>query len=170
MGVKRCWVEISGADRAELESWVRAQSVPQALAMRARVVLGSAAGESVRALAAQAWGNPGHSVSVAAALSRRGIRRPPLSKLAPRLFVPLVPRGRVIDFEAIECDTESANSRETRGAAPFEVRGAFFALAKMLGRPRGGQASRDARLKSITFNHTFAQPTEDAVARTALNA
>ncbi len=53
MGVKRCWVEISGADRAELESWLRAQSIPQALAMRARVVLGSAAGESVRALAAR---------------------------------------------------------------------------------------------------------------------
>jgi transposase len=53
MGVKRCWVELSGADRAELESWLRAQSIPQALAMRARVVLGSAAGESVRALAAR---------------------------------------------------------------------------------------------------------------------
>src|SRR5882672_11357997 len=53
MGVKRCWVEISGADRAELEHWLRAQSIPQALATRARVVLGSAAGESVRGLAAR---------------------------------------------------------------------------------------------------------------------
>src|SRR6202521_5339662 len=53
MGVKRCWVEISGADRAELEQWLRAQSIPQALATRARVVLGSAAGESVRGLAAR---------------------------------------------------------------------------------------------------------------------
>ncbi len=53
MGVKRCWVEISGADRAELEHWLRAQSIPQALATRARVVLGSAAGESIRGLAAR---------------------------------------------------------------------------------------------------------------------
>src|SRR6202048_4895706 len=53
MGVKRCWVEISGADRAELEHWLRAQSIPQALATRARIVLGSAAGESVRGLAAR---------------------------------------------------------------------------------------------------------------------
>src|SRR5258708_15663339 len=53
MSVKRCWVEISGADRAELEHWLRAQSIPQALATRARVVLGSAAGESVRGLAAR---------------------------------------------------------------------------------------------------------------------
>ncbi len=53
MGVKRCWVEISGADRAELRRWLRAQSIPQALAMRARIVLGSAAGERVRALAAR---------------------------------------------------------------------------------------------------------------------
>ena len=53
MGVKRCWVEISGADRAELEQWLRAQSIPQALATRARIVLGSAAGESVRGLAAR---------------------------------------------------------------------------------------------------------------------
>src|SRR5690348_18459696 len=53
MGVKRCWVEISGADRAELEHWLRAQSIPHAVATRARVVLGSAAGESVRGLAAR---------------------------------------------------------------------------------------------------------------------
>src|ERR1039457_1187334 len=53
MGVKRCWVEISGADRAALEHWLRAQSIPQALATRARIVLGRAAGESVRGLAAR---------------------------------------------------------------------------------------------------------------------
>ncbi len=53
MRVQQCWMEISGTDRAELESWLRAQSIPQALAMRARVVLGSADGESVRALAAR---------------------------------------------------------------------------------------------------------------------
>ena len=44
-------MEVSGADRAELEQWLRAQSIPQALATRARIVLGSAAGESVRELA-----------------------------------------------------------------------------------------------------------------------
>ena len=53
MQVKRCWVEVRGAERAELEQWLRAQSIPQALATRARVVLGSAAGESVRGLAAR---------------------------------------------------------------------------------------------------------------------
>ena len=68
-------MEISGTDRAELESWLRAQSLPQALAMRARVVLGSAAGESVRALARAAWSNPDYGVFVAAALSQRGTRR-----------------------------------------------------------------------------------------------
>jgi len=36
-----------------LEQWLRAQSIPQALAIRARIVLGSAAGESVRGLAAR---------------------------------------------------------------------------------------------------------------------
>lgn len=51
MGVKRCGVEVSGADRAELEQWLRTQSIPQALATRARMVLGSGAGESVRELA-----------------------------------------------------------------------------------------------------------------------
>src|SRR6266851_2608104 len=73
MGVKRCWVEISGADRSELEHWLRAQSIPQALATRARVVLGSAAGECPRSGSA-AWGNPDHGLSVAAALSERGTR------------------------------------------------------------------------------------------------
>jgi Winged helix-turn helix len=53
MGVKRCWVEIGGADRAELEHWLRLQNIPQALATRARIVLGSAAGESVSGLAAR---------------------------------------------------------------------------------------------------------------------
>ena len=42
---------IGAADRAQLEGWLRTQSIAQALAMRARIVLGSAAGESIRALA-----------------------------------------------------------------------------------------------------------------------
>jgi transposase len=53
MGVKKCWVEIGGADRAELEHWLRAQRIPQPPATRARIVLGSASGESVRGLAAR---------------------------------------------------------------------------------------------------------------------
>ena len=44
-------MEIGAADRAQLEAWLRTQSIAQALAMRARIVLGSAAGESIRALA-----------------------------------------------------------------------------------------------------------------------
>ncbi len=51
MGVKTCWVEVSGADRRELEAWLRAHSIPQGLAIRARIVLGSAQGESIRVLA-----------------------------------------------------------------------------------------------------------------------
>src|SRR3981189_3816977 len=53
MGVKGGGVEIRGADGAELEQWLGGQRIPQALATRARVVLGSAAGESVRGLAAR---------------------------------------------------------------------------------------------------------------------
>jgi transposase len=51
MDVRTWRVEVNGADRAELERWLRVQSMPQGLAMRARIVLGSAAGESVRGLA-----------------------------------------------------------------------------------------------------------------------
>jgi transposase len=51
MGVMKWRVDVSRADRKELEAWLRSQSIPQALAMRARVVLGSAQGESIRDLA-----------------------------------------------------------------------------------------------------------------------
>ena len=51
MGVKRWVVAISEADRAQLEAWLRSQSIPHAAATRARIVVGSAAGESIRALA-----------------------------------------------------------------------------------------------------------------------
>ena len=51
MGVKRWVVEVGEADRAQLEAWLRSQSIAHALATRARIVLGSAAGESIRALA-----------------------------------------------------------------------------------------------------------------------
>jgi putative transposase len=36
MAVKTCWMEVSKADRSELEAWLRSQTIPQALAMRAR--------------------------------------------------------------------------------------------------------------------------------------
>ena len=51
MGVKRWAVEVNQRDRLQLEGWLRTQSTPRALAMRASIVLGSAAGESIRALA-----------------------------------------------------------------------------------------------------------------------
>jgi len=51
MGMRQSWVSVRETDRAELEAWLRAQSIPQALAIRARIVLGSAVGESVRGLA-----------------------------------------------------------------------------------------------------------------------
>ena len=51
MAVKACWVEVSEAERSELEAWLRAQTIAQGLAKRARIVLGSANGESIRELA-----------------------------------------------------------------------------------------------------------------------
>ena len=51
MSVQNGAMEVSGADRKRLEAWLRSHSTPHALATRARIVLGSAAGESIRALA-----------------------------------------------------------------------------------------------------------------------
>ena len=51
MDVQGGGVEIGGADRRQLEAWLRSHSTAQALATRARIVLGSGAGESIRALA-----------------------------------------------------------------------------------------------------------------------
>src|SRR5579875_794561 len=53
MSVRAGGVEVKAADRKQLEAWLRTHSIPQALATRARIVLGSAAGESIRALAAR---------------------------------------------------------------------------------------------------------------------
>ena len=44
-------MEVSGADRRQLETWLRSPSTPQELATRARIVLGSADRESIRELA-----------------------------------------------------------------------------------------------------------------------
>jgi transposase len=49
--MKRTGFEVSAADRAELASWLRSQRLPQALGMRARVVMLSAAGDSLREIA-----------------------------------------------------------------------------------------------------------------------
>jgi transposase len=51
MDVSRCCVEVGKADRVALEAWLRSQSMPRALATRARIVLGSAEGDSIRELA-----------------------------------------------------------------------------------------------------------------------
>lgn len=51
MGVQGGGVEVGAADRRRLEGWLRSHSTPQALATRARIVLGSADGESIRELA-----------------------------------------------------------------------------------------------------------------------
>ena len=48
-------MEVSGADRVALEQWLQAHAISQALAKRARIVLGSAASESVRGLAMRLW-------------------------------------------------------------------------------------------------------------------
>ena len=44
-------VDVSKEDRGELEVWMRSQTIERSLAMRARIVLGSAQGESIRELA-----------------------------------------------------------------------------------------------------------------------
>ena len=51
MGVQGGGVEVGAEDRRRLEGWLRSHSTPQALATRARIVLGSADGESIRELA-----------------------------------------------------------------------------------------------------------------------
>jgi transposase len=53
MGVKRSWVEVGDTDQAELQAWLRSQTISAALTVRARIILGSAGGESVRGLAAR---------------------------------------------------------------------------------------------------------------------
>ncbi len=113
-------MEISGADRAELESWLRAQSLPQALAMRARVVLGSAAGESVRALAARLG-----VTQVTVCLWRRRYRSAGLDGLRTR---PRSGRKRRITA-AKEQAVISATQRRPKAATHWSAR----RLAKVVG-------------------------------------
>jgi transposase len=51
MGVRTWGVDVGNSERAELEAWLRSQTGARALAMRARIILGSADGESIRELA-----------------------------------------------------------------------------------------------------------------------
>jgi transposase len=51
MAIKACGVEVSKAQRVELEAWLRTETIAQGLARRARIVLGSANRESIRELA-----------------------------------------------------------------------------------------------------------------------
>jgi transposase len=51
MSVMTWCVDVSREDRVELEAWLRSQTIERSLAMRARIVLGSAQGESIRDLA-----------------------------------------------------------------------------------------------------------------------
>ena len=51
MAIRTCCMEVSRGDQHELEAWLRSQTIAQSLAMRARIVLGSAQGESIRELA-----------------------------------------------------------------------------------------------------------------------
>jgi transposase len=53
MAIKACWVEVSKGQRSELEAWLRSETIGRGLATRARIVLGSANGESIRELAAR---------------------------------------------------------------------------------------------------------------------
>ena len=51
--MKTAGFEVKAEDREVLESWLRSKTIPQALGMRARVVLLSAQGSSLRAIAQQ---------------------------------------------------------------------------------------------------------------------
>src|SRR5215472_2320823 len=51
MRVRTWGVDVGNSQRTELEAWLRPQTGSRALAMRARIILGSADGESIRELA-----------------------------------------------------------------------------------------------------------------------
>jgi transposase len=53
MGYEPVRMTVAAQDRAELERWVRSPTVPQALAVRAKIILASATGEAVRPMAAR---------------------------------------------------------------------------------------------------------------------
>jgi len=120
MDVRTWRVEVKGADRAELERWLRVQSLPQGLAMRARIVLGSAAGKSVRGLARRL----GVTQSTIC-LRRRRYQAEGLAGLRNR---PRSGRGRRID-SARERAVISATLRKPKTATHWSAR----RLAKEVG-------------------------------------
>jgi transposase len=97
MAIKACWVEVSKAERAELEAWLRSATIAQGLAKRARIVVGSANGESIRELAAwlevsgptvSLWRRRFGELGIAGLRSRaRSGRRRPISSAQERAVV-----------------------------------------------------------------------------------
>ena len=130
-------MEVRGADRAELEQWLRAQSIPQALATRARIVLGSAAGESVRSLAARLG-----VTQTTVCLWRRRYRRAGLVGLRTQ---PRAGRPRQISG-AKEQAVISATLRKPRAATHWSAR----RLAKEVGAVGGHRPSPLAEVWSST--------------------
>lgn len=53
MGYEAAVLELTKEDRETLEAWLRAPTIPQEMALRAKILLASAAGEAVRPLAAR---------------------------------------------------------------------------------------------------------------------
>src|SRR6266516_3513386 len=68
--------EVAEADRAMLQAWLRAPTLAQGLALRAKVILASAAGESVRPMARRLGVSPN-----TVAVWRRRYRREGLAGL-----------------------------------------------------------------------------------------
>ena len=63
MGYMAVAVKVKPGDLQVFESWLRAPTVPQALALRAKILIASAGGEGVRALAKRLHVSP-NTVSV----------------------------------------------------------------------------------------------------------
>ena len=63
MGYKAVAVKVKEADLAVLQSWLRSPTVPQDLALRAKILISSAAGEGVRPMAKRLGISP-NTVSV----------------------------------------------------------------------------------------------------------
>lgn len=75
MGVKRWAVEIGAADRAQLEAWLRTQSIAQALAMRAAHRAGQRGRRKHPHPCATAAAHRAHHVPVATSLREPGFGR-----------------------------------------------------------------------------------------------
>lgn len=112
--------KVAEADRAMLESWLRAPSVAQGLALRAKVILASARGEGVRPLARRLGVSPN-----TVAVWRRRYRGLGLAGLRTK---PRAGRPRRIT-SAKEQAVISATLRQPKGATHWSAR----RLAKAVG-------------------------------------